>query len=44
MSIGFTVPVVMLCQGPLSDARSIVMFIVGFCKRTLDMLAAEEPD
>ncbi|KAK3302677.1 uncharacterized protein B0T15DRAFT_402944 [Chaetomium strumarium] len=30
MSIGFTVPVVMLCQGPLSDTRSIVMIIVGF--------------
>ncbi|KAK4238989.1 hypothetical protein C8A03DRAFT_43357 [Achaetomium macrosporum] len=30
MSIGFTVPVVMLCHGPLSDTRSIVMIIIGF--------------
>ncbi|KAL1839407.1 hypothetical protein VTJ49DRAFT_1538 [Mycothermus thermophilus] len=30
MSIGFTVPVVMLCGGPLADARSIGMIILCF--------------
>lgn len=30
MSIGFIIPVVMLCRGPFSDARTIGMIIVGF--------------
>ncbi|EAQ91580.1 hypothetical protein CHGG_03515 [Chaetomium globosum CBS 148.51] len=30
MSIGFTIPVVMLCNGPVSDVRSIGMIIVCF--------------
>ncbi|KAK3295333.1 uncharacterized protein B0H64DRAFT_323524 [Chaetomium fimeti] len=30
MSIGFTIPVVMLCHGPVSDARSIGMIVVCF--------------
>lgn len=33
MSIGFTIPVVMLCNGPVSDARSIGMIVVCFGKR-----------
>ncbi|KAK4143127.1 uncharacterized protein C8A04DRAFT_12595 [Dichotomopilus funicola] len=30
MSIGFTIPVVMLCHGPLSDARSVGMIVICF--------------
>ncbi|KAH6635924.1 hypothetical protein F5144DRAFT_644236 [Chaetomium tenue] len=30
MSIGFTIPVVMLCNGPVSDVRSIGMIVVCF--------------
>jgi hypothetical protein len=35
MSIGFTIPVVMLCHGPLSDTRSIGMIIICFGKWTV---------
>jgi hypothetical protein len=35
MSIGFTIPVVMLCHGPLSDTRSIGMIIICFSKWTV---------
>ncbi|KAK4135274.1 hypothetical protein BT67DRAFT_377824 [Trichocladium antarcticum] len=30
MSIGFTIPVIMICRGPISDARTIAMIIVCF--------------
>jgi hypothetical protein len=30
MSIGFTIPVVMLCRGPLSDVHNIGMIIIAF--------------
>lgn len=30
MSIGFTIPVIMICRGPVSDARTIGMIIVCF--------------
>lgn len=33
MSIGFTIPIVMLCRGPVADARDIGMIVIGFGKR-----------